>query len=289
MEFIKDNPMLTIGDKLKIDYTDCKLLEYDYLGDFIDVFTITPLDYLAFAKESFLLNSNKGLIDALSNAKRAIDCQIDSIISVLGYDYKKFDERNSYKFTKQFIKSFYVGKTSIGLTEKIKLLNVLNIMPTLLISKNRNLRNIIEHEYVIPKNEEVQEAIEIAELFIYSSNKKISDTNRSIIFGSNYFIEERERVDRTTYQFTRMKPKYVCIEYNIHKKFNFDIVIVNEDEKIFPYNSFSTKNEEYYIDSSMESYPFLLKVLFDKAYYLIPQILGNNMKEEFISFKIEHA
>jgi len=283
---IASDSVLMINHNLKIDFTNCRLVEYDYLGDFNDIFEVTPLEYLTFAKESLNSDNRKGLIDALTNAKRAIDCQIDSIITVLGYDFKKFNEGSFYKFTKQFINTYYNGKTSIGLTDKIKLLNILNIMPTLLISKNRNLRNIIEHEYKLPKYEEVQEAIEIAELFIYSSNKKISDTHRAIIFGSNHITKERERIDKTTYKTILMKPNYICIEFDYFKESKFKIVLVKEEDNHFPYNSYSNKHKEYLIDSSMETYPFLLKILFDRTYYLLPQLLGNKMKKEFISFNV---
>jgi hypothetical protein len=286
---ILKNELISIKEDIKIDFTNCKLFEYDNLGDFAVEFDISPLEYLAFAKENFLLKNKKGLIDAISNAKRAIDCQIDSIISVLGYDYKQFDNRKSYPLTKEFINDFYNGITSNGITEKIKLLNILNLMPTFLISKIRNLRNNVEHEYILPVFEEVQEALEIAELFIYSSNKKISDTNRLIYLGSNYKTELATRMDGSKYSLTSILPKFLCIEFSYHNYEKILLVVVNDKGGFIPYNSNIKGNDKYVIGTEMESYPYILKVLFDKDYSLIPKIIGTDIKKEFIKFSVENA
>lgn len=46
-------------------------------------------DFLGFAKEDLQSNCLKGSINAITNAKRAIDCCIDNLILSLGYHYKK--------------------------------------------------------------------------------------------------------------------------------------------------------------------------------------------------------
>ena len=51
-----------------------------------DEFDITPRDFLRYAKDDFQSQSEAGLINALSNAKRAIDCQIDTAIRSMGID-----------------------------------------------------------------------------------------------------------------------------------------------------------------------------------------------------------
>ncbi len=55
---------------------------------------ITPKDFLMFAEEDFIGETTRGMVDSLSNAKRAIDSQIDSILSCFGYDFnQKFTEK----------------------------------------------------------------------------------------------------------------------------------------------------------------------------------------------------
>lgn len=85
----------------------------------------------------------------MSNIKRAIEAQVDSIIGSLGYDYKVFDNRGSYKKTKEFISNYYEEDNVAGITSRLKLLNILGMAPLLLISSIRHLRNEMEHEYII--------------------------------------------------------------------------------------------------------------------------------------------
>lgn len=114
-------------------------------------FDLTPEDFLNFAKEDYQNLDNKGLVGVLSNSKRAIDCQIDWIISYLGFDYLNFNEKN-YSNIKSLINEF--EKTmdyNNTLTFKLRFIQALEIAPTFLISKIRKFRNKLEHEYIIPK------------------------------------------------------------------------------------------------------------------------------------------
>lgn len=62
-------------------------------------FEVTPEEFLNFAKMDYKDNSKKGLVGAVTNAKRAIDCQIDWIINYLGYEYLEFnEEKYTYLF-----------------------------------------------------------------------------------------------------------------------------------------------------------------------------------------------
>lgn len=57
-------------------------------------FGVTPDEFLEFAKQDYRNKDKKGLVGSVTNSKRAIDCQIDWIISYLGYDCLKFNEKN---------------------------------------------------------------------------------------------------------------------------------------------------------------------------------------------------
>lgn len=45
---------------------------------------VTPREYIQHADKDLLLQTNHGYVNALSNAKRAIDCQITNLLVVLG-------------------------------------------------------------------------------------------------------------------------------------------------------------------------------------------------------------
>ncbi len=108
-------------------------------------FKLTPLDFLKFAKEDFKEKNTRNLVNALSNIKRAINCQIDQILFIFGFSKKRWNFPEKIEFIKD------IGITSPEIIEKIN-----------------HKRNLIEHEYVIPSDEDVSYAIGIAELFIES-------------------------------------------------------------------------------------------------------------------------
>lgn len=274
-----------IEKELKIDWTNFTVIEWDILGDFDCPFEITPLEFLNYAKEDLKLKSNKGLIDAMSNAKRSIECQIDIIIIMLGYDYKKFDNSKAYLETKQFIKKFFNQNNVEGLTDRIKLLQILDITPTFLISKIRNLRNKVEHEYIIPSLQDVKEAIEIADLFIHSSLRKTSLITREITFGNNYKEEDINKGD-----FGYLVDAYICFEIEWYQEGNNSVKLtfVRGEQKSYPYSSNNENNSSYYIDSENLVYPYILKSIYTQDYTLLAFILGREIEEKYIKYTLKH-
>ena len=59
------------------------------------------------------------------------------------------------------------------LSFKLRFIQALEIAPTFLISKIRKLRNKLEHEYIVPKENEAKETIEIAGFFINATQNTI--------------------------------------------------------------------------------------------------------------------
>lgn len=57
-------------------------------------FEVSPEDLLKYAVDDLRTQDGKGRVNCLTNCKRAIDCQIDWIISYLGFDYLNFSEKN---------------------------------------------------------------------------------------------------------------------------------------------------------------------------------------------------
>lgn len=272
-----------VSGNLKICWSNFLVSGYDMFGDPDILFKIEPLKYVEFAKLSLRDETAVSLINSLTNSKRAIDAQIDTLISFLGYDYKKFNDKN----TKEYINNRFTNKQFDGITEKIKLLNILGLAPTLLLSKIRTLRNSVEHEYEVPSKLEVEEAIEVAELFINSSTRKINITNRGILFGSNYsdfYIG--------TENFYSIHPKYAYIEFLERKYFKFVYVENNKNEKgelYLPYYGNLDENNHFIIGVDDNIYVMLLEIMFNSQYDLLPRLFGYQIDNKVIKYKIGHC
>lgn len=119
----------------------------------IPLFEISAKEFLTFAKSDLKDNDEKGLINAISNAKRAISNRMDEMLKLSCL--QKFSSKN--------IPTKMVKLNAIGI-----------FVPGLLQRKISSMRNLLEHEYIKPKNsQEVEDVIEIAELFLTSTEKYI--------------------------------------------------------------------------------------------------------------------
>jgi len=155
----------------KIDFTSI-IISYDTYVGFDYELDIEPCEFLEYAKSDLSDKSQKGLINSISNAKRAIDCQVDKTLLSLGYDIFKLPS-----YLHEFVKRFSTNNGDIVL--KLSILECLNIAPSKVISDIRKLRHRLEHEYVIPTYKQVSDAIEIAELFINAVENKLT---KSLLF-----------------------------------------------------------------------------------------------------------
>jgi hypothetical protein len=147
-------------NNLKLDLTKLVIIPSGGSSGLDSNFEIDPKDFLRYAKEDMHTGNDRGIVNGLSNAKRAIDCQIDEVLQYLGVDFK-----NIPKSLDAFLKFIDFND---DISYKLKIIQGLNIAPGLIITKYRNLRNKLEHFYKIPTIDEVKEAIDIADLFIRS-------------------------------------------------------------------------------------------------------------------------
>lgn len=154
------NILELIKDQLKIDFKST-VIESESATGSSNTFEIAARDFLRFAKLDYKSGDDKGHINALTNAKRAIDCQVDTVFSLYGISFDKLSSS-----TNQIIQLTNVSH--INLPHKLKLIQAMGFAPSGLISKTRTLRNKLEHYYQAPKEKEVADAIELAELFILS-------------------------------------------------------------------------------------------------------------------------
>lgn len=81
---------------------------------------INPRDFLSFAKEDVQSADTRGLVNALSNSKRAIDYQVDIVLDCLGIPPGNAGRR------------------------KLELLNEIGIVAPGIIKKIRDARNLLE-------------------------------------------------------------------------------------------------------------------------------------------------
>lgn len=108
---------------------------------------ITPSDYLEFARADFRQKDLRGNVNALSNIKRAIESQLDVILEI--YGLLELSETRRWHFP-----------------HKVSLINKTGLVSPNVLNKINQKRNELEHYHKIPSPEEVQDYMDIAELFL---------------------------------------------------------------------------------------------------------------------------
>lgn len=98
----------------------------------IPIYDISSEEFLDFAENAIASGTKEGIVNAISNLKRALDCEMDMFFECI--NIKRIFDKNNLKFEKktQFL-------ASIGLFP-IRTINKLNMM-----------RNKLEHEYKTPE------------------------------------------------------------------------------------------------------------------------------------------
>lgn len=106
---------------------------------------ISPVEFLTLAEEDFQRGGLSALINSITNAKRAIVCQMDRLLISFGFDSLRLD-----------------------VPEKIEKLRGLGLLTPSLLRKVVKLRNTLEHEYKAPTLEQVEDSLDTASLFVMS-------------------------------------------------------------------------------------------------------------------------
>lgn len=177
---MKKSLLEILKNELKLDFSKILVHRNGGIG-YANEFDLEPRDFLRFAKNDFSEKNDNGLINSLTNAKRAIDCQIDSAFTYYGIKYDKLPKvSNEIVKCRQDIDN--------NLPFKLQLITALDFAPSYLASKVRGLRNKLEHFYQKPNEKEVKDSIELAELFILAveSKTKIIETGFIITDFDNF-------------------------------------------------------------------------------------------------------
>ena len=143
-------------------------------------FPLLPEHFLEFAQADLDAGGMRGYINSLSNAKRAMDCRVESIIAAIGYTASGLRTQ--------------LGKNIVAMIEKeasdsslpftYKFFESLGGFTPSLLDRVRRLRHDVEHRFQKPTKRKAVEVLEIAELFVRSTEGLVSGIVEAYSFGS---------------------------------------------------------------------------------------------------------
>jgi hypothetical protein len=235
-----DHQLTVILKELKIDFSKT-IIERAGGGSIESSTEISPREFIRFSKQDFKEGTTKGLVNSITNSKRAIDCQIDSTLSAFGIDID-----NIQKSTEAIIKHFDIDH--LDLPYKLKLMQALGFVPSGLITTVRNLRHKLEHYYKIPKKEDVEQAIEIAELFCLSIESKTKIMDEDLLITSDGF------------QYKQKNKKYDLEEILFANQLDIKLYLFNKKLAIVPTKDKTKKKAIVYKPIDPEYY-FTIRLL----------------------------
>ena len=170
------------------------LYEYCAMGSYQEPMQnakdIYPFYYLEYAKEDIEDGKDKrNIINAVGNAKRAFHFQVDIICDTFAW-------------------SKINGKKSVNFPKKLEYLGSCGILSPNILKKLNTTRNKVEHDYHIPSIDEVEDYIDIVELFLMATNKIVYE------FPTSFDLELMEDEDKDQ---TLNLPKMLCAEIKINE------------------------------------------------------------------------
>lgn len=110
-------------------------------------FEIGPKDFFRMAQEDLRAHGKHGRVNALGNIKRCIESQIDLLL--YSYGFGDLSVRTDWNFIRRL--------------EKLKGMNI--VAPRILERINRR-RNMLEHQYRLPRRAEIEDSLDVAALFL---------------------------------------------------------------------------------------------------------------------------
>ena len=148
------------------DFSDSIIGSNGY-KEIIEPFALTPKKYLEFAETDLGQKdvSPRPALNALSNIKRAADCQADTLLKFWGlYDHSK---KNNFRFY-----------------HKVELIKRTGIMAPGLLNRINSYRNSAEHDYEVPELDKIKDYYDMVSIFIEYSNvyMKYDFNNSEVVF-----------------------------------------------------------------------------------------------------------
>jgi hypothetical protein len=147
---------------------------------------ISPSTYLRFSKEDIAEEkSNRNLINAVGNAKRAFHLRVEMLCDAFGWQ------------------ATHATNRIYGFPERLSYLSKCGLLSPNILKKLNRKRNIIEHDYYIPSCDEVEDYIDIVELFLMATKSFLNEFPADVA----YELEKDEY-----YEESLMLPENIGIE-----------------------------------------------------------------------------
>jgi hypothetical protein len=147
-------------------------------------FGIDPSEFLQQAQDDLEVGDNSAKLNAITNAKRAIQSQIDQVLLCFGFLPKTLNTKT-----------------------KFKLIAELGFVAPRMLRRVTDARNLLEHEYERPTQGQVEEAVDLTSLFVEASQRHV------FIFEGDFFIGNKEdQVDALDFS------KELNVSYETEKK-----------------------------------------------------------------------
>ncbi|MBS0587145.1 MAG: hypothetical protein JSS37_04165 [Proteobacteria bacterium] len=108
-------------------------------------FDLMPFDYLEFAELELEKSGVAAKINCISHLKRAVECQLDTLLGILG-----------------------ASKIATNLPSKLEFASEAGIISSRSLAKINKIRNRVEHEYAEPNTNELEAYYDIASGFIHT-------------------------------------------------------------------------------------------------------------------------
>lgn len=203
-------------------------------------------DYLGYAErelDSFLASQpdckdNIHLINCVAHLKRAVDCQIDTFLYVLNL-HKSFSKKN------------------LRFDKKLEFLKAAGIFSSRSLTRLNNIRNKMEHDYEIPKTEDIQVYFDLVSAFVAILQNAI------MMFTSSYEID---------FSVNRFESGWRD-RFSIH--YSFEEVVISASWQL------GESTEEIKVDmTDPEEFAFFCKVL------LLVQQLSSFASNEYITMQL---
>lgn len=171
---------------------------------------IKPNGYLEFAREDMGdLDSFRGKVNAYSNAKRALHFQVDLLIDAFGIN----------------------SSNNMSFPRKLELCEKCGIVTPKILKRLNYLRNKIEHDYLVPKAAEVEDAIDVVELFLNSTERFFYRFPDNIIFPD---------LDAVIFGCTGI------INVKLIKKKGEIVLTIKDEEENYSEKSYFAPSEEFF-------------------------------------------
>jgi len=140
-------------------------------------FDVCPEEFLEQAENDYEAGGNALMLNAISNAKRAINCQIAQALVYYGFNI----ETGALKSEKK----------------RRELFEDLGFLAPRILRRVADARNILEHEYRLPTSQQVEDALDLAALFIEATGRNLDIADTEFALGN-----EDEQIENRDFFFT---------------------------------------------------------------------------------------